>query len=168
MHFTNRKLKREPSKTTTRDAYDKKESNSLVTSVCCQHDAVITSKGILRAIYYIKSYLLKFTWLIIFWPQTQMSAYLAKLTYWTTLRSQHLVTASNLGVTHEQSNVLLFHTTTQTSSCPFLLYNIRRIYPFLSKEATRVIVQSLVISRIDYCSSCGSVWFRRQLHELFM
>ncbi|KAI5091134.1 hypothetical protein C0J45_18340, partial [Silurus meridionalis] len=31
--------------------------------------------------------------------------------------------------------------------------NIRRIQPFLSTQAAQVLVQSLVISRLDYCSS---------------
>ncbi|KAI4880099.1 hypothetical protein NFI96_005218 [Prochilodus magdalenae] len=45
------------------------------------------------------------------------------------------------------------HTTNLTRSCRFLLYNIRRIRPFLSQEATQLLVQSLVISRLDYCNS---------------
>ncbi|KAI4883822.1 hypothetical protein NFI96_002544 [Prochilodus magdalenae] len=36
---------------------------------------------------------------------------------------------------------------TLTRSCRSLLYNIRRIQPFLSQEATQLLVQSLVISR---------------------
>ncbi|KAI4888357.1 hypothetical protein NFI96_032621 [Prochilodus magdalenae] len=39
-----------------------------------------------------------------------------------------------------------------TRSCRFLLYNIWRIRPFLSQEATQLLVQSLVISRLDYCN----------------
>ncbi|KAK3543843.1 hypothetical protein QTP70_030072 [Hemibagrus guttatus] len=45
------------------------------------------------------------------------------------------------------------HVTNVTRSCRFLLYNIRRIRPFLSTQATQVLVQSLVISRLDYCNS---------------
>ncbi|KAK3556545.1 hypothetical protein QTP70_009454 [Hemibagrus guttatus] len=45
------------------------------------------------------------------------------------------------------------HVANGTRSCRFLLYNIRRIRPFLSTQATRVLVQSLVISRLDYCYS---------------
>ncbi|KAK1789670.1 hypothetical protein P4O66_015563 [Electrophorus voltai] len=39
-----------------------------------------------------------------------------------------------------------------TRPCRFLLCNIQRILPFLSQEATQVLVQSLVISKLDYCN----------------
>ncbi|KAK3516946.1 hypothetical protein QTP70_028237 [Hemibagrus guttatus] len=45
------------------------------------------------------------------------------------------------------------HVTNVTRLCRFLLYNIGRIRPFLSTQATQVLVQSLVISRLDYCNS---------------
>ncbi|KAI4903791.1 hypothetical protein NFI96_028861 [Prochilodus magdalenae] len=44
------------------------------------------------------------------------------------------------------------HITNLTRACRFLLYNIRRIRPFLSQGATQLLVQSLVISRLDYCN----------------
>ncbi|KAK3565420.1 hypothetical protein QTP86_008242 [Hemibagrus guttatus] len=62
-------------------------------------------------------------------------------------------TARNLGVTMDNQLSFSSHVTNVTRSCRFLLYNIRRIRPFLSTQATQVLVQSLVISRLDYCSS---------------
>ncbi|MCJ8746474.1 hypothetical protein PDJAM_G00142290 [Pangasius djambal] len=63
------------------------------------------------------------------------------------------VTARNLGVTMDNQLSFSSHIANLTRSCRFLLYNIRRIRPFLSTEATQVLVQSLVISRLDYCNS---------------
>ncbi|KAK6305047.1 hypothetical protein J4Q44_G00238270 [Coregonus suidteri] len=40
-----------------------------------------------------------------------------------------------------------------TRSCRFMLYNIRRVRPCLTQEAAQVLVQALVISRLDYCNS---------------
>ncbi|KAK3567474.1 hypothetical protein QTP86_019979, partial [Hemibagrus guttatus] len=62
-------------------------------------------------------------------------------------------TARNLGVTMDNQLSFSSHVTNVTRSCRFLLYNIRRIRPFLSTQATLVLVQSLVISRLDYCNS---------------
>ncbi|KAF7704303.1 hypothetical protein HF521_021375 [Silurus meridionalis] len=45
------------------------------------------------------------------------------------------------------------HIANVARSCRFLLYNIRRIRPFLSIQAAQLLVQSLVISRLDYCNS---------------
>ncbi|KAK3559782.1 hypothetical protein QTP86_020725, partial [Hemibagrus guttatus] len=64
-----------------------------------------------------------------------------------------LATARNLGVTMDNQLSFSSHVTNVTRSCRFLLYNIRRIRPFLSTQATQVLVQSLVISRLDYCNS---------------
>ncbi|KAK3538506.1 hypothetical protein QTP86_006644 [Hemibagrus guttatus] len=60
--------------------------------------------------------------------------------------------ARNLGVTMDNQLSFSSHVTNVTRSCRFLLYNIRRIRPFLSTQATQVLVQSLVISRLDYCN----------------
>ncbi len=35
----------------------------------------------------------------------------------------------------------------------FALYNIRKIRPFLSERATQLLVQALVLSRLDYCNA---------------
>ncbi|KAK3514069.1 hypothetical protein QTP70_002908 [Hemibagrus guttatus] len=61
-------------------------------------------------------------------------------------------TARNLGVTLDNQLSFSSHVTNVTRSCQFL-YNIRRIRPFLSTQATQVLVQSLVISRLDYFNS---------------
>ncbi|KAK3548755.1 hypothetical protein QTP70_020328 [Hemibagrus guttatus] len=55
-------------------------------------------------------------------------------------------TAHNLGVTMDNQISFSSYVTNVTRSYRFLLYNIRRIRPFLS-------TQSLVISRLDYCNS---------------
>ncbi|KAK3528885.1 hypothetical protein QTP70_012078 [Hemibagrus guttatus] len=62
-------------------------------------------------------------------------------------------TARNLGVTMDNQLSFSSHVTNVARSCWFLLYNIRRIRPFLSTQATQMLVQSLVISRLDYCNS---------------
>ncbi|KAK3522884.1 hypothetical protein QTP86_006343 [Hemibagrus guttatus] len=64
-----------------------------------------------------------------------------------------IASARNLGVTMDNQLSFSSHVTNVTRSCRFLLYNIRRIRPFLSTQATQVLVQSLVISRLDYCNS---------------
>ncbi|XP_076836631.1 uncharacterized protein LOC143482216 isoform X1 [Brachyhypopomus gauderio] len=61
--------------------------------------------------------------------------------------------ARNLGVTLDDQLSFSAHITNLTRSCRYFLYNIRRIRPFLSQEASQVLVQSLVISRLDYCNS---------------
>ncbi|KAK3506375.1 hypothetical protein QTP70_002306 [Hemibagrus guttatus] len=61
--------------------------------------------------------------------------------------------AHNLGVTMDNQLSFSSHVTNVTHSCQFILYNIRRIRPFLSTQATQVLVQSLVILRLDYCNS---------------
>ncbi|XP_076854565.1 uncharacterized protein LOC143509593 [Brachyhypopomus gauderio] len=61
--------------------------------------------------------------------------------------------ARSLGVVVDNQLSFTAHVANTTRSCRFALHNIRRIRPFLSREATQVLVQSLVISRLDYCNS---------------
>ncbi|KAI4894922.1 hypothetical protein NFI96_032265, partial [Prochilodus magdalenae] len=56
----------------------------------------------------------------------------------------------SLGVILDGQLSFSAHIATLTRSCRFLLYNIWRIRPFLSQEATQLLFQSLVISRLDY------------------
>ncbi len=41
------------------------------------------------------------------------------------------------------------HITKTARSCRFALYNIKKIRPFLSEHATQLLVQALVLSRLD-------------------
>ncbi|XP_051561236.1 uncharacterized protein LOC127445296 [Myxocyprinus asiaticus] len=59
----------------------------------------------------------------------------------------------NLGVTIDNRLNFTDHISKTTRSCRFTLYNIRKIRPFLSEHATQLFVQSLVITRLDYCNA---------------
>ncbi|KAJ8416847.1 hypothetical protein AAFF_G00327250 [Aldrovandia affinis] len=61
--------------------------------------------------------------------------------------------ARSLGVTLDNQLCFLSHIAAITRTCRFSLHNIRRIRPFLTQEATQLLVQALVISRLDYCNS---------------
>ncbi len=45
------------------------------------------------------------------------------------------------------------HIAKTARSCRFALYNIRKIRPFLSEHATQLLIQALVLSRLDYCNA---------------
>ncbi|KAK3565440.1 hypothetical protein QTP86_009696 [Hemibagrus guttatus] len=77
-------------------------------------------------------------------------------------------TARNLGVTMDNQLSFSSHVANVTRSCRFLLYNIRRIRPFLSTQATQVLVQSLVILRLDYCNSLLAGLPLNAIHPLQM
>ncbi|XP_057198034.1 uncharacterized protein LOC130559143 [Triplophysa rosa] len=62
-------------------------------------------------------------------------------------------TARNLGVVIDDQLNFTDHVASTTRSCRFILYNIRRIRPFLSEHATQVLIQALVLSRLDYCNA---------------
>ncbi len=38
-------------------------------------------------------------------------------------------------------------------SCRFALFNIKKIRPFLSEHASQLLIQALVLSRLDYCNA---------------
>ncbi len=61
-------------------------------------------------------------------------------------------TARNLGVVIDDQLSFTDHIATTARSCRFALYNIRKIRPFLSEQAVQLLVQALVLSRLDYCN----------------
>ncbi len=62
-------------------------------------------------------------------------------------------TARNLGVVIDDKLNFTDHITKTVRSCRFALYNIKKIRPFLSEHATQLLVQALVLSRLDYCNA---------------
>ncbi len=62
-------------------------------------------------------------------------------------------TARNLGVVSDDQLSFTDHIATAARSCRFALYNIRKIRPFLSEQAAQLLVQALVLSRLDYCNA---------------
>ena len=61
--------------------------------------------------------------------------------------------AKNLGVVLDDRLDFSSHIASTTRACRFVLNNVRRIRPFLSKRATQLLVQALVLPRLDYCNS---------------
>ena len=45
------------------------------------------------------------------------------------------------------------HITRTCSAAFYYLYNIRRIRPYLSREATETLIHAFITSRLDYCNS---------------
>ncbi|KAI2647091.1 putative RNA-directed DNA polymerase from transposon BS [Labeo rohita] len=61
--------------------------------------------------------------------------------------------ARNLGVIFDDQLPFKDHIAKTARSCRFALHNIRKIRPFLTEQATQLLVQALVISRLDYCNA---------------
>ena len=61
--------------------------------------------------------------------------------------------AKNLGVVLDDRLDFSSHIASTTRACRFFLNNVRRIRPFLSKRATQLLVQALVLPCLDYCNS---------------
>ncbi len=62
-------------------------------------------------------------------------------------------TPKNLGVVIDDQLSFTDHIATTAWSCRFALYNIRKIRRFLSEKAAQLLVQALVLSRLDYCNA---------------
>ncbi len=62
-------------------------------------------------------------------------------------------TARNLGVVMDNRLSFTDHIATTDRSCRFALYNIRKIRPFITEQTTQLLVQALVLSRLDYCNA---------------
>ncbi len=59
----------------------------------------------------------------------------------------------NLGVIFNDQLTFKEHIAKTARSCMFALHNIRKIRPFLTEHAAQLLVQALVISRLDYCNA---------------
>ncbi|KAL2085093.1 hypothetical protein ACEWY4_018413 [Coilia grayii] len=61
--------------------------------------------------------------------------------------------AKNLGVMIDDRLSFSDHIASVARSCRYALYNIRKIRPYLTQYATQLLVQAMVISRLDYCNA---------------
>ncbi len=59
----------------------------------------------------------------------------------------------NLGVIFNDQLTFKDHIAKTARSCRFALHIIRKIRPFLTEHAAQLLVQALVISRLDYCNA---------------
>ncbi len=62
-------------------------------------------------------------------------------------------TAINLGVLIDDKQNFSDHIAKTARSYRFALYNIRKSNPFLSEHTTQLLIQALVLSRLDYCNA---------------
>ncbi len=61
-------------------------------------------------------------------------------------------TARNLGVVIDDQLTFSDHMAKTALAYRFALFNIKKIRPFLSEHASQLLVQALVLSRLDYCN----------------
>ncbi len=59
----------------------------------------------------------------------------------------------NLGVIFDDQLTFKEHIAKTARSCRLALHNIRKIRPFLTEHAAQLLVQALVISRLEYCNA---------------
>lgn len=61
--------------------------------------------------------------------------------------------AQNLGVIFDDQLNFSKHVVSVRRSCRFTLYKIRKFRPYLTQYSIQLIVQALVMSKLDYCNS---------------
>ena len=61
--------------------------------------------------------------------------------------------AKNLGVVIDDRLSFSNHIASVARTCRFVLYNIQKIRPYLTQHSAQLLVQAMVISRLDYCNS---------------
>ncbi len=59
----------------------------------------------------------------------------------------------NLGIIFDDQLTFKDHIAKTAQFCRFALHNIRKIRPFLTQHSAQLLVQALVISRLDYCNA---------------
>ncbi len=59
----------------------------------------------------------------------------------------------SLGVIFDDQLTFKEHIAKTARSCRFALHNIRKTRPFLTEHAAQLLVQALVVSRLDYCNA---------------
>ncbi len=64
-----------------------------------------------------------------------------------------LGSSTDLGVIFDDQLTFKEHIAKSARSRRFALHNIRKIMPFLTEHAAQLLVQALVISRLDYCNA---------------
>ncbi len=62
-------------------------------------------------------------------------------------------TARNLGVVIDDQLHRPYCYNGPARPCIFALYNIMKFRPFISEQAAHLLIQALVLSRLDYCNS---------------
>ncbi len=72
-----------------------------------------------------------------------------------TLQHDFTIQLGSSTITPSASVIKTFkeHIAKTARSCRFSLHNIRKIRPFLTEHAAQLLVQALVISRLDYCNA---------------
>ncbi len=74
-------------------------------------------------------------------------------THWDDGSSCPSSSVRNLGVIFDDQLTFKDHIEKTARSCRFALHNIRKIRPFLTQHAAQLLVQAIVISRLDYCNA---------------